>query len=101
MAVALRVDTPSVKECIKEVVASKHATRAHGKNTQHDSKEHQVKNHLLELLSAGKVAFGAQLRFGVPAIAELFARAGFDFVSIDAEHAPGHALHRHCALWTQ
>jgi 2-keto-3-deoxy-L-rhamnonate aldolase RhmA len=42
----------------------------------------------MELLSAGKVAFGAQLRFGVPAIAELFAMAGFDFVSIDAEHAP-------------
>jgi len=41
----------------------------------------------MELLAAGKVAFGAQLRFGVPAIAELFAMAGFDFVSIDAEHA--------------
>jgi 2-keto-3-deoxy-L-rhamnonate aldolase RhmA len=47
-----------------------------------------MKNHLMELLSAGQVAFGAQLRFGVPAIAELFARAGFDFVSLDAEHAP-------------
>jgi len=42
----------------------------------------------MELLSAGKVALGAQLRFGSPAIAELFAMAGFDFVSIDAEHAP-------------
>ena len=42
----------------------------------------------MELLSAGKVALGAQLRFGVPAIAELFGMAGFDFISIDAEHAP-------------
>ena len=47
-----------------------------------------MKNHLMDLLAAGKVAFGAQLRFGVPAIAELFAMAGFDFVSLDAEHAP-------------
>ncbi len=47
-----------------------------------------MKNHLMELLAAGQVAFGAQLRFGVPAIAELFAMAGFDFVSLDAEHAP-------------
>src|SRR5438046_1856014 len=47
-----------------------------------------MKNHLMELLAAGRVAFGAQLRFGVPAIAELFAMAGFDFVSLDAEHAP-------------
>ena len=42
----------------------------------------------MALMAAGKVALGAQLRFGVPAIAELFAAAGFDFVSIDAEHAP-------------
>src|SRR5215813_3503691 len=47
-----------------------------------------MRNHLMELLGASRVAFGAQLRFGVPAIAELFARAGFDFVSLDAEHAP-------------
>ena len=47
-----------------------------------------MKNHFLELLAAGRVALGAQLRFGVPAIAELFAMAGFDFIVIDAEHAP-------------
>jgi 2-dehydro-3-deoxyglucarate aldolase len=42
----------------------------------------------MELLTAGRLALGAQLRFGSPAIAELFARSGYDFVSIDAEHAP-------------
>ena len=47
-----------------------------------------MKNHLKELIAAGKVAFGAQLRMGVPAIAELFAMAGFDFIIIDGEHAP-------------
>ena len=47
-----------------------------------------MKNHFLDLLAAGTVAFGAQLRLGVPAIAELFAMAGYDFVVIDAEHAP-------------
>ena len=47
-----------------------------------------MKNHLKELLSAGKVTFGTQLRLGVPAIAELFGIAGFDFIIIDGEHAP-------------
>jgi 2-dehydro-3-deoxyglucarate aldolase len=47
-----------------------------------------MKNHFNELLTTGKVAVGAQLRLGVPAIAELFAVAGFDFIVLDGEHAP-------------
>lgn len=47
-----------------------------------------MKNHLKSLLDAGDVAIGAQLRFGSPAIAELFGCAGFDYVVIDGEHAP-------------
>src|SRR5207237_524145 len=47
-----------------------------------------MKNHLKDLLTSGKVAVGAQLRLGVPAIAELFAIAGFDFIVLDSEHAP-------------
>jgi 2-dehydro-3-deoxyglucarate aldolase len=47
-----------------------------------------MKNHFKELLTSGKVALGAQLRFGVPAIAELFAAAGFDYLVLDGEHAP-------------
>jgi 2-dehydro-3-deoxyglucarate aldolase len=47
-----------------------------------------VKNRLKQLLNAGEPALGAQLRFGSPAIAELFGAAGFDFVIIDGEHAP-------------
>ncbi len=46
------------------------------------------KNHLKELLDAGKPAFGIQLRFGSPAIVELAGLAGFDWVLIDSEHAP-------------
>ena len=51
-----------------------------------------MKNHLKELLDDGKVAFGAQLRFGSPAIAELFGTAGFDLILIDTEHAPQTAV---------
>lgn len=47
-----------------------------------------MRNHFKDLLTAGKVAIGAQLRLGVPAIAELFAAAGFDYVVLDGEHAP-------------
>ncbi len=47
-----------------------------------------MKNHLQELITKGKVALGAQLRMGVPAIAELFAAAGFDYIILDGEHAP-------------
>ena len=45
-------------------------------------------NALKQRLAAGKVAIGAQLRFGTPAIAELFGAAGFDWILIDSEHAP-------------
>jgi len=45
-------------------------------------------NHFKQLLSAGQVALGAQLRLGTPAIAELFAAAGYDFLIMDGEHAP-------------
>lgn len=47
-----------------------------------------MKSRLKDLLDRGKIAFGAQLRFGSPAIAEMFGHAGFDYVVFDAEHAP-------------
>ncbi len=47
-----------------------------------------LKNRLKDLLDTGKPAFGIQLRFGSPAIAELVGLAGFDWVLIDTEHAP-------------
>ncbi len=47
-----------------------------------------MNNHFKELLAANQVALGAQLRLGTPAIAELFAAAGYDFLVIDGEHAP-------------
>jgi len=40
------------------------------------------------LLDNGEIAVGVQLRFGSPAIAELYARAGLDFIILDCEHAP-------------
>lgn len=43
---------------------------------------------MIEKLAAGKVVVGAQLRFGSPAIAELFGHAGFDYLVFDTEHAP-------------
>ncbi len=45
-------------------------------------------NRIKEKLTSGEVVFGAQLRFGSPAIAELFGHAGFDYVVFDTEHAP-------------
>ena len=45
-------------------------------------------NQLKALLAEGKVALGGQLRFGSPAIAELFGLAGYDWILIDTEHAP-------------
>ena len=45
-------------------------------------------NRFKQRLAAGDVVLGAQLRFGTPAIAELFGCAGYDFLVIDAEHAP-------------
>lgn len=48
-----------------------------------------MKNRTKELLQAGKVATGVQLRFGSPSIAEMFARIGCcDFIIVDGEHAP-------------
>lgn len=48
-----------------------------------------MKNRTKELLNAGKVAIGPQLRFGSPAIAEMFVKADCcDFIIIDGEHAP-------------
>jgi len=47
-----------------------------------------MKNRTKELLGNGKTAFGVQLRLGSPAIAEIYALAGFDFVMFDGEHAP-------------
>ncbi|MCZ6677961.1 MAG: aldolase/citrate lyase family protein [Candidatus Poribacteria bacterium] len=47
-----------------------------------------MRNRLKEALAAGKVGLGAQLRFGAPAIAELFGAAGFDWIVLDTEHAP-------------
>jgi 2-dehydro-3-deoxyglucarate aldolase len=47
-----------------------------------------MKNHFKQLVAAGQVALGAQLRLGTPAIAELFAAAGYDFLVLDGEHAP-------------
>ena len=50
--------------------------------------EELVKNRLKQRLDAGDVVIGAQNRFGVPAIVELFGKAGFDYVVLDTEHAP-------------
>lgn len=47
-----------------------------------------MRNRMKERLDAGQPAIGSQLRFGSPAIAELFGHAGFDWLVIDAEHAP-------------
>jgi 2-keto-3-deoxy-L-rhamnonate aldolase RhmA len=45
-------------------------------------------NRMKEMLLAGRTVLGAQLRFGSPAIAELFGHAGFDYIVLDSEHAP-------------
>lgn len=45
-------------------------------------------NHFKRRIGSGQVALGAQLRLGAPAIAELFAAAGYDYLVIDCEHAP-------------
>jgi len=47
-----------------------------------------MSNRFKELLDAGKPAIGSQLRFGNPAIAEMFGHAGFDWLLLDSEHAP-------------
>jgi 4-hydroxy-2-oxoheptanedioate aldolase len=57
-----------------------------------DSKAPPAHNRVKRLLGEGKVVVGAQLRFGSPAIAELFGHAGFDYLVLDAEHAPQTAV---------
>lgn len=47
-----------------------------------------INSRLKKLLSEGNPAFGIQLRFGLPAIAELAGLAGYDWILIDTEHAP-------------
>ncbi len=47
-----------------------------------------IGSRLRDLLDTGEPAFGIQLRFGSPAIAELAGLAGFDWLLIDTEHAP-------------
>ncbi len=47
-----------------------------------------MNSRLKNLLDADKPAFGIQLRFGSPAIAELAGLTGFDWILIDTEHAP-------------
>ena len=47
-----------------------------------------MKKTMKERLLAGELLLGGQLRFGTPAIAELFGHAGFDYLVIDGEHAP-------------
>ena len=46
-----------------------------------------MNNRFKKLIEAGEAAIGTQLRFGSPAIAELYGCAGFDFAIIDAEHS--------------
>lgn len=46
-------------------------------------------NHLREILKQGKLAFGSMIQeFKSPAMAYLFANAGFDFIFVDMEHGP-------------
>ena len=47
-----------------------------------------MRNRLKQLMHSEGNPVGAQLRFGSPAIAELFGHAGFDWLVIDCEHAP-------------
>ena len=49
---------------------------------------HRATSRLRKLLDAGSPAIGIQLRFGSPGIAELAGLAGFDWILLDAEHAP-------------
>ncbi len=45
-------------------------------------------NSLKTKLAEGKVVLGSWLSFYDPAVAEIMAQAGFDWLSIDSEHAP-------------
>lgn len=46
-----------------------------------------MKNSLRATLRAGRPAFGSWIQFGHPAIAEVMAQAGFDWIGIDLEHS--------------
>lgn len=46
-----------------------------------------MKNTLRATLRAGRPAFGSWLQFGHSAIAEIMAKAGFDWLAIDLEHS--------------
>ncbi len=46
-------------------------------------------NRLKRKLAAGHKSAGAWLQLANPLIAEIFGRAGFDWVMIDMEHGPG------------
>lgn len=47
-----------------------------------------MKGNLKSRIASKEVVIGAQLRFGSPAIAEIFGLAGYDYVLLDSEHAP-------------
>jgi 2-dehydro-3-deoxyglucarate aldolase len=47
----------------------------------------QMKDTLRASLQSGRPAFGSWIQFGHPAIAEVMARAGFDWLAIDLEHS--------------
>ncbi len=47
-----------------------------------------MKNRLKELLKAGKPAIGTLLQLPSPAVAEVLAHSGYDWILIDAEHGP-------------
>lgn len=46
-----------------------------------------MKNGLRATLRSGRPAFGSWLQFGHPAIADVLAHAGFDWIGIDLEHS--------------
>ncbi len=47
-----------------------------------------MKNRVRETLNQGKVSFGGWLNLGSPLAAEMMASAGFEWLAVDAEHAP-------------
>ena len=73
-----KVRSPTV--CATSLDAGTHRPEREG--------SYDMENHLKRMLKERKVAVGVQLRLGSPAIAEMFAWVGFDFVVLDCEHAP-------------
>ncbi len=53
---------------------------------------------LKQAISSGQVVVGTQLRLASPAAAELFSRAGFDFLIIDCEHSAQNPVGVHAQL---